>query len=250
MAEGWKLVDKDATHKELVLGHEEWPFPVPLVKSANGWMFDTAAGKQEVLDRRIGKNELAAIRISQAYVAAQKQYADEGSRWKARWHLCATHREPASQAGRSFLGDEARANRSVHWVRSSLRPPRQGAKWVRTARDRCPSTAITSGCSSSRERPRRAGPSPIVVNGEMSGGFALVAWPSQYGATGIMTFIVGPDGVVREKDLGPRRRLRSRRLRRSIPIKRGAWRTRARSRHTAHGTWRFSPACACLLWVR
>jgi len=75
MREGWKLADVSATRKELVVGHEEWPFPVPLVKTAKGWMFDAAAGKEEVLTRRIGRNELAAMHIVQTYVAAQRAYA-------------------------------------------------------------------------------------------------------------------------------------------------------------------------------
>ena len=72
MREAWKLADVSATRKELVVGHEEWPFPVPLVKTAKGWMFDAAAGKEEVLTRRIGRNELAALRIVQTYVTAQR----------------------------------------------------------------------------------------------------------------------------------------------------------------------------------
>ena len=68
MAERWRLQDLDATHKELVIGNESWPFPVPLVKRGGGWVFDTEAGKEEVLARRIGRNELAVIRISETYV--------------------------------------------------------------------------------------------------------------------------------------------------------------------------------------
>src|SRR5262249_52585119 len=73
-AERWRLED-DGQRKTLVIGNEEWPFPVPLVKDPNGWRFDTAAGTEEVLSRRIGRNELAAIRACETFVAAQKLYA-------------------------------------------------------------------------------------------------------------------------------------------------------------------------------
>ena len=75
VAERWQLVDQASGSKALVIGNEGWPFPVPLVKEASGWRFDTAAGKEEILARRIGRNELAAIRISRTYVAAQRLYA-------------------------------------------------------------------------------------------------------------------------------------------------------------------------------
>ena len=74
-AEQWHLTDADANRKTLVIGNEQWPFPVPLVKEASGWRFDTAAGKEEVIARRIGHNELAAIDTVRAYVTAQQRYA-------------------------------------------------------------------------------------------------------------------------------------------------------------------------------
>ena len=75
VAEGWRLGDAGPGRKELILGHEAWPFPVPLVKTAAGWSFDAVAGREEVLNRRIGRNELAVIRVLQDYVAAQRAYA-------------------------------------------------------------------------------------------------------------------------------------------------------------------------------
>ena len=99
MREGWKLADVTADRKELVVGHEEWPFPVPLVKTAQGWAFDGTAGKEEVLTRRIGRNELAVLRIAATYVTAQRVYARRGAR---RRHRLARMRESsrARRAGR------------------------------------------------------------------------------------------------------------------------------------------------------
>ena len=76
--EGWHLVDTEHGGKTLVIGNEEWPFPVPLVKDGNRWRFDTAAGRAEVLARRIGRNELSVLRVCATYVGAQKRYAENG----------------------------------------------------------------------------------------------------------------------------------------------------------------------------
>ena len=78
VAEGWRLIDQAANRKTLIVGNEGWPFPVPLVKNGNRWRFDAAAGKEEVLARRIGRNELAVIGICRTYVAAQRRYASQG----------------------------------------------------------------------------------------------------------------------------------------------------------------------------
>ena len=98
-AEAWQLVDQGSERKVLVVGNEGWPFPVPLAKDASGWRFDTAAGKEEVLDRRIGRNELAVIRICRTYVAAQQLYAERGH-----------DGQPAGLYARTFRSDPGREN--------------------------------------------------------------------------------------------------------------------------------------------
>jgi hypothetical protein len=202
VAEGWRLVDHGANGKTLVIGREEWPFPVPLVKEANAWRFDTAAGKEEVLARRIGRNELAVIRICRTYVAAQQIYAGQARDGKRAGLYAATFRSaPGRQNG-------------LYW------PARRGEK--RSPLGDLMAQAAEEGRAPG---PDRGQPSPFhgyyfriltaqgnlaeggakdyIVQGEMSGGFALVAWPAQYDVTGIMTFVVNQDGIVREKDLGP-----------------------------------------------
>ena len=201
--EGWRLVDQDPDRMTLVIGNEGWPFPVPLLREANSWRFDTAAGKDEVIARRIGRNELAVIGVCRAYVAAQQRYALQGHDGK-REGLFATalRSDPGKQNGlywpternqpRSPLGDlvaqaaaEGRQTGTDHGQAS----PFHGYHFkILTAQG----AAAPGGAKS------------YVVNGEMSSGFALVAWPAQYDATGVMTFLVNQDGIVYEADLGPK----------------------------------------------
>jgi hypothetical protein len=201
MAEGWRLVDVPPDRKELIVGKEGWPFPVPIVKSAQGWSFDAAAGKDEVLTRRIGRNELAAIQIAQAYVRAQHLYARRGHDGKAPgafarhfasapgtqnglyWPV--TPGQPHSPLG-TLVAAAAADGRTVG-AAGSARVPFYGY-YFRILEEQGPAAA--------------GGAKRYVVAGAMSGGFALVAWPAQYGKTGLTTFIVNQDGVVYEKDLG------------------------------------------------
>jgi len=199
--EKWHLEDSAPDRKTLVIGHEDWPFPVPIVKAGNAWRFDTAAGKQEVLDRRVGRNELSAIDTSLAYVTAQRRYAEQGHDGKpAGLHAAKFQSDPGKQNGlywpaargekRSPLGDLV--GQAASEGRQVGTNPGQPSAFhgyyfkILTAQG----SAAPGGAKS------------YIVKGEMSGGFALVAWPAQYGATGIMTFIVNQDGIVREKDLG------------------------------------------------
>lgn len=201
VAERWRLENNGRAGKTLVIGNEEWPFPVPLVKEGNAWRFDTAAGREEILARRIGRNELAAIRICDAYVAAQRLYARRGH----------DGLPPGLYATR-IRSDPGRQN-GLYWqVGPGEKPSPLGDLVAQAAEEGRP---IHTGAAPSpfhgyyfkiltaQGATAPGGTRDYVVNGKMSGGFALLAWPAQYDVTGVMTFIVGPDGVVREKDLGP-----------------------------------------------
>ena len=202
-AEEWRLEDAGVGRKELVIGHESWPFPVPVVKTPKGWVFDAAAGKQEILNRRVGRNELAALEVTQAYVKAQRAYAASSHDGKPTGtYAQRIASEPGTQNGlywpagqgqpRSPLGDlVAQAAKEGQ--------PRDAAQPGRTPFHGYYFRIVTGGQGSSAP----GGAKAYVVNGEMTGGFALVAWPAQYDATGVMTFIVNQDGVVYQKDLGP-----------------------------------------------
>jgi len=200
-AEGWRLVDEGSTRRTLVVGNEGWPFPIPIVKDGTAWRFDTATGKEEVIARRIGRNELAVIETCRTYVAAQKRYAQQGHDGK-----------PAGLYARSIRSEPGKQN-GLYWpvVRGQKRSP-LGDLVAQAAEPEHP-LATTAGRPSTfqgyyfkiltEQGPAAPGAAKnYIVNGEMSGGFALVAWPAQYDVTGVMTFIVNRDGIVYQKDLG------------------------------------------------
>jgi Protein of unknown function (DUF2950) len=196
-----QLVEDSPTRRTLVIGNEDWPFPVPIVKEGDRWRFDTAAGKEEVIARRIGRNELSAIAISRAYVGAQRRYAAQGHDGK-----------PKGLYAMAFRSDVGKQN-GLYW------PAAKGQK-LSPLGDLAAKAAAEGTDLGARTSPEPlhgyyfkilkeqgaaapGGAKSYVVKGVMSGGFGLVAWPAQYDGSGVMTFIVGADGIVREKDLGP-----------------------------------------------
>jgi hypothetical protein len=200
-AEGWRLLDQGTDHKTLIVGNEGWPFPVPLVKSANRWRFDSAAGKEEVLARRIGRNELAVIGISRADVVAQQRYAQQGHDGK-----------PAGLYATTFRSDPGKQN-GLYWPAAKGQPLsplgdlvaqawEEGREIGTDRTQRTPFHGYYFKGLAAQGAAAPGGAKSYVVNGELSDGFALVAWPAQYDASGIMTFIVNQDGTVHEKDLG------------------------------------------------
>jgi DUF2950 family protein len=180
------------------VGNDAWPFPVPVVKLGNSWSFDSKAGLQEVLRRRIGRNELDAIEISRGFVEAQHEYA-------------------LTKHGDSQVNQYAQKIISTPGKQDGLAWQTPDGTWDGPVGENVAS-AIERGYSSSNEQPyhgyffkvlKGQGPAaPLgemdyVQNGAMIGGFALIAAPAQYRVTGVKTFIVSNDGVVYEKDLGP-----------------------------------------------
>jgi hypothetical protein len=200
MGEGWRLSDQDGHTKTLIVGNESWPFPIPLVNDSGKWRFDTAAGKEEVIARRIGRNELAAIQTCRTYVAAQKLYAAHGH-----------DGQPAKVYARAFSSDEGRQN-GLYWVtvkgqhRSPFGDLVAQAAEEGTALDKRKQPAPFHGyyfkILTAQGSSAPGGAKDYVVDNRMTGGFALVAWPAQYDTTGVMTFIVNQDGVIHQKDLG------------------------------------------------
>lgn len=202
LAEGFRLEDQGPGRKLLVLGNESWPFPVPIVKGAAGWSFDAAAGREEVLDRRIGRNELAVIRTLHEYVAAQRAYAATGHDGK-----------PAGLFARRF-GSDPGTHDGLYWPsrRGEPRSP-LGVLIAKASQEGYHRAAGSQGPTplhgyyfrilEGQGKSARGGAADYVRDGQMSGGFALVAWPVHYAASGIMTFVVNQEGVAQQKDLGP-----------------------------------------------
>lgn len=181
---------------ELVVGSDDWPFPIPLVRDARGWRFDTEEGAREVVRRRVGANELEAIAVCRAYVRAQEAYARTHGRGGAPVYAQRLLSTPGARDGLHWpatgVGDESPFGPAVAGAGDDATgrgPPRSG--WGYRFR------VLTA-----QGKHAPGGAHSYLVDGTMVGGFALVAYPEAYGATGIMTFVVSNDGRVYEKDLG------------------------------------------------
>jgi hypothetical protein len=196
-----KLERPTETKAVLVIGQDQWPLPIPVVKEGETWRFDSAAGKEEILSRRIGQNELSAMQVCLAHVDAQREYA----------------RVPREGDGlltyaMKFRSDKDKKN-GLYW------PTKEGdalsplGVLVANARAEGYSRKASGGkptpyhgyfyrILTAQGPDAPGGAYDYVVNGKMIGGFALVAYPAQYGVSGVMTFIVNNEGVVYQKDLG------------------------------------------------
>jgi hypothetical protein len=182
-----------------LLGNEGWAFPIPLVREAGAWRFDVDAGLEEIANRRIGRNELAVLASLHAYVDAQREYASDERDGQPR----AFARKVFSSAGK---------HDGLYW------PTAQGAS-------ESPLGPLIAGAANEGYTRGESGPQPfhgyyfrvlleqgrnapggarsfVDKNGHMTGGFALLAWPAKYGASGVMSFQVNQQGIVYQRDLG------------------------------------------------
>jgi len=196
-----KLEKETDTKVTLVVGNREWPFPIPIVKKGETWIFDTMAGKEELLNRRIGRNELNTIQTCLAYVDAQREYAtkDRDSD-KLREYAQKFWSTPGKKDGLYWETKEGEAKSpfgavAAQAVQEGYKPKKPGDKPA-------PYHGYFYRILKAQGKNAPGGAYDYVVNGNMIGGFALVAYPAEYGASGIMTFVVNHDGVVYEKDLG------------------------------------------------
>ncbi|MDE2377604.1 DUF2950 domain-containing protein [Bradyrhizobium sp.] len=185
--------DRKAT---LLLGNDDFPFPIPLFKTRSGWEFDTAEGRREILYRRIGRNELDAIQTCLAYVDAQTEYAEKDRGDGVGAYAQRFISSPGKKDGLfwrdgepSPLGEfEARASDEGYKLEGKGAPYHgYYFRILKAQGSDAPGGALN-----------------YVVKGKMIGGFALIAWPAEYGNSGVMTFLVNHAGVVYQKDLGGR----------------------------------------------
>jgi len=193
--------DSDVT---LEIGADGWPFPIPLVKQDGRWFFDTAAGKQEVLARRIGMDEMGAIDVCDAYVEAQREYASQD------------RLGDGVLAYAQFLRSTPGTHDGLFWPAkpgeelSPLGPLVAQARvegYQRAAKmlndEQAPYHGYYFKILTRQGKHAPGGRYNYIINGRMIAGFALVAWPAEWGNTGVMTFIVNQQGKVYQKNLGP-----------------------------------------------
>ena len=190
-----RLVKEPDGSVVLYIGAKNWPTPIPIVKKGNAWFLDTDAGEKEILYRRVGRNEISTIKVCQELVAAQKEYS------------AAQHNEYAKQ----IFSDEGQHN-GLYWKAADGEPQSPIGPLV--------ASAVAEGYVKGKNGPPTpyrgyyyhiltrqgkgapGGAKSYIVNGKMTGGFAFLAYPAEYRSSGVVTFIVGPDGVVHQKDLG------------------------------------------------
>ena len=195
-----RLVQEPDGTVNLYIGAENWPMPIPLVNRDGAWYFNTGAGKEEILFRRIGRNEIAASRVLQELVDAQKEYYSE------------PRDNAVKRYAQKFVSDQDKHN-GLYWKTSN-------------GETECPIGPLVAYASSEGyPKDPNLGPNPFqgycyrvltsqgknasggaksyVVNGKMTRGFAFLAYPAEYRVSGVMTFIVNQDGIVHQRDLGP-----------------------------------------------
>ena len=198
-----RLTRESDTRLVLEIGREAWPFPIPLVKGPRGWQFDTTAGLEEILNRRIGRNELEVLGVLRAYVEAQREYA---SRDRDGDDVLEYAQKFASAPGQT---DGLYWPTELNGEVSPLGPlvaEAYGAGYVSLAPEGGSGPQPFHGylfkILTRQGQHAPGGKYNYIINGNMIGGFALVAWPVEYGESGVMTFIVNHRGRVYQRDLG------------------------------------------------
>jgi len=184
----------------MVLGRDNFPFPIPLVPDGPSWRFDTAAGKEEILNRRIGRNELNTIQTCLAYVDAQREYYardPQGTR--------------LLQYAQKFASSPGKRD-GLYWATKAGETPSPLGPLVAKARGEGYSKRSSGPVAywgyyyrilTAQGKDAVGGAYDYLAHGHLIGGFAMVAFPAEYGVSGVMTFLVNQDGVVYQKDLGP-----------------------------------------------
>jgi hypothetical protein len=197
-----KLVAAGSDRMTLQVGKDDWPLPIPLVQADGRWHFDSPAGAQELIDRRIGRNEIAAIRTSLAYVDAQKAF-----------FALAKEVEGQPEYAQQLVSSPGRHD-GLYWPSEEGQPEspleplmaqavEEGYPGARVSGKRIPYHGYFFRILTAQGTNAADGARNFIVNGHMTGGFALVAWPAVYGSSGIMSFVVNQDGIVFQRDLGP-----------------------------------------------
>jgi hypothetical protein len=217
--EGAELVKEGEAKAILVIGVKKWPFPVPIVKRGDTWLFDTEAGREEIVNRRIGHNELLAIKVCRAYVEAQREYygmpepdGDQIPKYAQRMISSPDKRD-------GLYWPTAAGEKESPLGPLVAKAKEQGYMQKRKAGESGPRPfhgyyfrILTRQGSSAP-----GGKYDYVINGNMVAGHALVAYPARWGVSGVMTFIVNQRGRVYQKNLGPKTAENARRMKKYNP---------------------------------
>jgi len=200
-ASAHRILKTSATRAELEVGEDQWPLPIPIVKDAAGWWFDGKAGEAEILSRRIGRNELSAIQACLAYVDAQREYYERNP-----------EKSPLLHYARHFRSAPGRRD-GLYWPTEENEEPSPLGPLFESASEE--GYELGKGNEPSPyhgyfyrilegQGPRAPGGAySYLAKNQLVGGFALLAYPARYGASGVMSFLVNHEGVVYETDLGP-----------------------------------------------
>jgi len=189
----------------LEIGDSSWPFPVPIVKRDGRWFFDTEAGKDELLNRRIGKNELSTLQSVRAYVEAQRDYASKDRDGDQVLEYAQKFKSsPGTKDGLYWPSDLDGEISPLGPLVAQAQEEGYGQKPRDLNAKPNPFHGYFFKILTRQGKSAPGGKYDYVINGNMIGGFALVAWPAEYGESGIMTFIVNQQGQVYQKDLGPK----------------------------------------------
>jgi hypothetical protein len=195
-----RLAYDDQGRVILYIGAGNWPVPIPLVKKDGGWVFDTAAGKDELLFRRIGRNELFTIKVLEDLADAQSEYASEA------------HDGAEGQFAQKILSDPGKHN-GLYWETAEGQPESPIGPLVASATaegykkdsggNPIPFHGYYYKVLEGQGKNAPGGAKKYLVDGKMTSGFAFLAYPAEYRASGVMTFMINQDGVIVQKDLGP-----------------------------------------------
>ncbi|MFZ1975063.1 MAG: DUF2950 domain-containing protein [Candidatus Acidiferrales bacterium] len=184
----------------LQVGQGDWPFPFPIVRDGKEWYFDIDRGNEEILDRRVGRNELGAIAVCEGYVQSQKDYASKGR-----------DGDPRGIYAQRFLSTPSKRD-GLYWPVSKGAPESPMGPLVASASlenssrqstgDPAPYYGYFYKILTAQGPDAPGGEKSYIADGKLAGGFALIAYPAKYASSGVMTFIVNQDGVVYQQDLG------------------------------------------------
>jgi len=194
-------LSKEGDKMVLTVGQKDWPFPIPLVKKGEQWFFDTKAGKEEILNRRIGQNELSTIQTMLAIVDAQREYAMKDLDGDGILEYAEKFRsDPGKKNG---LYWETKEGEELSPLGDLLAKARAEGYTATGSKDKpVPFHGYYFRMLKKQGKHAQGGAFDYVIKGNQIGGFAVVAYPATYGNSGVMTFVVNHDGVVYEKDLG------------------------------------------------